>query len=63
MCYRCKGNYLSADFLLKRTDNRIKEPCDICSRYGFEYSVTRANITVGIRKKREVVGVGECRLD
>ena len=42
LCARCVRDYITAGFFVAPLqDAKIKEPCDICRRPGFEYVVGR----------------------
>jgi len=41
LCKQCKDAYRSAGYEVKPIFNDVKEPCDICSKLGFEFVVER----------------------
>jgi hypothetical protein len=43
LCKSCAGDYIEAGYFVKKKEFQfIREPCDICSRSGYEYEITKA---------------------
>ena len=42
LCRRCKEAFEIGGRKVKRSGLQIKEPCDICKRFGFEYTIGEA---------------------
>lgn len=42
LCHRCAQSYREAGYILQHEDYcNIREPCDLCSRLGYEYEVLK----------------------
>ena len=42
LCKSCAGDYREAGYSVRKLEFQfIREPCDICSRGGYEYEITK----------------------